>query len=204
MAANTRAKTVDWSLNEILPSTSLTKIDVNAAQSVNRTNSTGGWRRVAISYLGTSDSLSPHDRISYIAGNGRILFDNTAGEEYFEIATPLPVGHIIGAVRAKILPEAGHTGQPGSLPVFSVYRCYNTNSAEGTGTYTWVDITTYEAGFYLTATPINITVTAGETWRFAMRPEYGANSVKGMELRWIEVYMTLDTTYGGPDFTHWA
>lgn len=202
MAANTRARAVAYGANDLVTSTELQTIQVQAAESVNRNSSSSGWRTLPPCLM--SQSVYDH----FLGG---IFTQATSNTTLFSLVG-LPNGHSLVATRIKLFPgDNVRSGNPPEhLPEITLIRWpYASSSIEllATQTYTWVDEATYEHanGIVLTATPASpVTInTTDNAYVLSVTTEYGTNAFGGTVFGGIQANVTLDLAEGGVDFKFW-
>lgn len=199
MAANTRAKTTGWSVNELVTAAQMNAADINGAQSVNRNSTVGGAKCMPICYIGSTVA-----GVVVMSVTNLIYLD--PGNYYSHFAlVGLPHGHVLNSVTVYLKPHA-HGGNPGVTPVLSVWRAATTGAVTqigADGTYSWVDLPTYEAGISLTCGSLAHTI-ASQTYDYRIRIEHesGAND-EILDLSSIVCNVTIDAAYGGADLSFW-
>lgn len=208
MAANTRAKTSGFTLHEEMTFAQATQIDKNAGESVNRHSTSSGYKRIPITFAGTTGDVilgagTPGALKHYFKAGKLYVCEGITDHIWFSLPI-LPEGHILHSVKAYFKPESGHGGTPGALPSIKLMRRYSSATTVGTATYSWVDLATYETGgWYLEIDDINQTQTGNEEYILGVVGESGANE-KVIEMAAFYVYMTMDVAEGGADMTFWT
>jgi len=203
MAANTRARASAYGMNAPVSSTELQTIQVQAAQSVNRTNTSTGWSQIPLCTCGSLEG------VNHFHGND---FDDvsTASDYplvYFDI-TGLPDGHQFDGLRIKLRPALGHADVPGTMPSCAVFRTNYTTFVTSTlgigGCASITDKAVYEAGVTLSTSfaPVTVDRENERYWGY-LEGEYGDNKVTGLEYVGMQAHVIIDDTEGGPDFKFW-
>lgn len=200
MAANNLVKTAGYGLGDQVTAAEFQALQVQAAQSVNRNGSASGamnYPMIPIAGITSTDA--------WVIQLGQLIVSNAGAGLVFALDR-LPDGHVLTQIRVKMLPAGGHALQPASLPYLKIYKIALDGTATllGTFTYSWVDVGTYETGFYLALGGLAETVSLA-TYRYICEVgvENGANSVYGTIIKSIEVSMTIDHAYAGADVTCW-
>lgn len=205
-AANSRVNSASWAKGDKLTATQINAVDVMATASVNRNSTASGVILVPFQYIGT-DPLAASGPYAGGTGHAHLLMDNdTTSYHAFELGT-LVNGQTLTSVKLTVKPAAGHGGQPVVLPELALYKIGATGSSATIGiaaTYTWVDIATYEGGFYLQVSGLTEVIDrTGYRYMAIVKSESGGNSVAGTELICLSATMTINHAEGGTDLTLW-
>ncbi|MFA4900980.1 MAG: hypothetical protein WC563_15785 [Brevundimonas sp.] len=213
MAANSLVHAAPgWAQGEKLTPTQITAVGEQAAQSVNRNSTVSGTRYFQIKPISQYDNAT--ELYNHNHPDNKIILKNVGP------GGGAPILHIpldgllhkqtLTAAALRLKPAAGHGAAPlviGTLPTFKVRRADVLGAIVdiGTATYVWVDVATYEAGFYLSALAMTEVVDLAQyTYHLAYTSEWGANSVTGLMLACMAVTMTIDHAYGGTDLSMWV
>lgn len=205
MAANSRTFAPPCATLDTITATQFNKLDTNGAGAVARASTKTGWRRMPMMWIGENCVAPPV--LSSSAGYVQII---SAGSVICYLPD-LPDGHVLDGVGVHLTPSAGHGGEIGTKPKIELYSvtALGVVTSLGSETYVWVDVPTYEAGFYLNligvAETINQDVGAGggKAYVVEFTTEGGANFVTQGHLDSLNAYVTVDTAYSGADFNHW-
>lgn len=208
MAANSRAKAT-WVLGDVPTAAQFNTLDANGAGAVARASTGSGTKLMPLCYVASG----PVKTVTkpYLDAGHKLAMDNddvtgAPTEHEFDLVG-LPNGHTLTAVTVKFDPVAGHGGQPDNLPGFSVLRVTadGTTNSLGSGTYSWVDVSTYEAGMTCTLSGLTEVIDC-ETYRYLVDiyNESGTNSIAGCVIASIACTVTVDTAAAGADFTFWV
>lgn len=202
--SNTRAIGRDYSRNELVKSTEFNTVDTNAAQSVNRTNTSGGYKLMPICI-----ARATQYEFLNVSADGRFSFSVPSGASTY-IFLPmfgLPDGQTLAGAKLKYKPATGHTAEPASLPTLQLYGATVNGTAGVIGAtieHTWVDTATYQAGITLEVTGISHTIDCATYDYYArVRVEAGSSAVSGSTIQSFSVDVDVSTACGGTDFCHW-
>lgn len=207
MAANTLVNTVGWGMNDMCTSAQGQALQVQAAQSINRTNTITGTR--AMPLIPYNDGQPGVLRITS-AG----IYETVAGDAAYH-AFPLvglPNGHILTAVRLWIIPASVVRGgtEPESPAFIRLYKKESTLMS-GTptllgaqATATWGSEAAYESGQALTVSGLTETIDLNSySYYVLFRSEDGAAAYPGLQIGGLDATVTINNGYGGADFTFW-
>lgn len=207
MAANTRTFSPPCSLNQVITATNFNKLDTNGTACIRRDSSKSGTKSHPFLPVETIDPAGGGlgTRMCY-AYYGTLTCYNVAYDVYCPLVE-LPDAQVLNAVTVHCHPAGGHGAQPAVMFSIHVYKCAlsdGTATLLGSGTHTWVDIATYQAGFDLTATGLAHTIDL-ETYTYVVKIilESGANSLTAGQLISMKVTCTLDLAEGGIDLSTW-
>jgi len=208
MAANSRANTggIAYSENEIVPFGEFNTVDTNAAQSVNRNSTVTGY--CALPFIVCASATVE------ISVNSSGVYQTTAVNGY-DHAFPLiglPSGHVLTAVRLWIIPADAARGgtQPAVMPTLKVFKKLSTlasgtpDQLGATYTATWGSEAAYESGQAMEVSGLAETIDTNSYGYFVVfTGENGADAYAGLKFGGLDASVTIDASYGGPDFTHW-
>lgn len=205
MTANIKAKPGGYHQRDAVTSGELDTIQTQAAQSVNRTNTTTAWKCIPICTAGTYDKDVHFDSDQWD-------YTPASDDPTTVFAIPdLPDGHSISGLRVKLKPAETHSTIPENFPAAAIARTYFGNAAPvlstvgTTATFTTSDLATYEAGILLSTSFTPVTIDKSNyTYSVVVTPEYGATNARdGTRIVGIQVHVTVNTAEGGPDFLFW-
>jgi len=202
MAANERAKSAGYSSGGEVLAAELTTIDTNAANAINRNSTTSGWKTVSHTISVQRDS-SGH--IICYPYSSRIRFTGTAGSIWLPTQV-LPHGHTVKDIRMQIQPAGDHVAEPAVLPKMVLWKnSINTCAAVGSASYTWVSTAAYESSTPWLSSGTLTHVIDLETYNYPIQivAESGANAKAGLQLYYVQVYVSCDKSSGGTDFSFW-
>lgn len=203
MAANSLVYPDGWGLNDMCSSAQGQALQVQAARSVNRTNTFSGTRvlPLAIIYTGASDfGLTAAGLVTQGAVLGLWNRIELIG---------LPNGHVMNWASLWLKPASlARGGQPAGMPTLKLMKqeatIAGTVTTLATEAYPWASEAAYESGQELRATPAAETIDLDSYDYFLMfQGENGANAELGLEIHAVTVNVTIDTSYGGQDLTMW-
>jgi len=204
MAANTRIKPIGYGSNDLVTATEMQALQVQSAASINRSSSLGGYRTLPLILCGGSSIEMG------ITDNGDMYTTGNTGFVHYFPLLGLPHGHVLDAVRLWIKPADAVRGgnPPGNLPFMELFTIPTgsgmVSDSLGTATAIFYDEAYYEGGQPLLISGLGHTVNLEAcSYRLVFMGEYGSNSFAGLQLGCLECSVTLDTSEGGPDFTHW-
>jgi len=207
MTANSLVKPAGFGLGDEVSSVNqFQPLQVQAAQSINRTNTHTGWRAMPICPIAD-------------ANPGRLVINSTgeyetaSGDAAYHVMPliGLPNGHTLTAVRLWIIPAnaARSSTQPEYMPILYLYKKASTLSSGtpttlGSFTATGGSESAYEAGQAMLIDGLTETIDLdSNAYYLVFRSEDGAAAYPGLQLGGLDAQVTCDTAYGGQDFTHW-
>ena len=191
-------------MNDAVTSAELQALQVQSAQSVNRTSTVSCWRAMPICPISpATNAITNWDNEEH----GYTMDKDLPFPTTLELIG-LPHGHELSQVKIYIKPSSGHQEQPEYLPSATVYRLHHTNhtlSAIGDEAYPsagW-NANAYEAGFDLVVDCNDSVIDrTAYTYLLDIIHESGSPSQDSV-MCGIQAYVTIDSSDGGPDFPQW-